>query len=133
MEKNEIIEGNKLIAEFDGWKRVGSASSSEDLKDIPFYKKFDNNGKVIHDGIYHHPTYHDNWSTLMPVVEKIGKLTVDNKFVEVELKTNDTCVISIEDVYFEEEAEDTLIKATWQAVVDFIKWYNTQLTTNPKQ
>jgi len=73
------MEGDKLIAKFDGWKRVGSAGSSESLEDIPYYKKFDTNGKIIHDGVFHHPEYHDNWSSLMPVCKKIRNMFYGNK------------------------------------------------------
>ena len=64
--------------------------------------------------------YHSSWDWLMPVVEKIKQLYNDS-----------------EDIFKEEWYTKSIfqmgimmpIKAVYEAVVEFIKWYNTQ---NPK-
>lgn len=103
MEKN-IEEGNKLIAIFDSL--------------IPAV-----------NGI---PDYHLHWELLMPVVEKISKIPLIGGY-----DISDTCyprtfgMINVETGKvmvrftgsFINEA-DTLIEATWNAVLEFIKYHN---------
>jgi len=119
----EIIEGNKLIAEFMG--EVGLTKVSND-KIVPYDKRYNN-----------------TWQNLMPVIEKISKF----KYEEYEVDNG------IDDIYIEYDTAytrtfgminsrtgnpmvrinrhqlfeaTTLIEAAWLAVVDFIKWYNNQ-------
>lgn len=121
MEQSEIIEGNRIIAVFDGWKysksgktirRRSCSNSPYRLKDIQ---------------------YHSSWHWIMPVVEKIENLGFDSRIMGnnsdggyvcdfVDINNNEaTCQISYE----------SKIEAVWLAVLHFIKWHNTQtLTTN---
>ena len=87
MNKSEIIEGDKLIAEFMREKATGG--------------------------------YHQSWDWLMPVVEKIWNMQGHRTSI----------------FYFEPEEGVTIygnnesvnnITDCWCAVVEFIKWYNTQ-------
>lgn len=63
--------------------------------------------------------YHCNWSWIMPVVEKVEKqgFTVT---IEMEL-----CIIegNIAD-YYKQTYDGSKIKAVYNAVLTFIKWYN---------
>lgn len=123
---NEILEGNKLIAEFM------EKTLYDDKPIMP--RSMQSSGLE----------YHSNWSWLMPVVIKIsliafpkengwnvedyedfsaypyprtfGMRNKDGKFM-VRLNANQL---------FE---ADTLIEATWLAVTDYITWYNQNKTS----
>lgn len=103
--KEEVIEGNKLIAEFM-------------LYDYSMYNKWiDDEDSVMERQIEVPLTeddleYHNSWDWLMPVVEKIDKEVPDS-----ERKQMYQGVISYEAPYAN-------IKNIWLATVDFIKWYN---------
>lgn len=107
-------EGNKLIAEFMGWRKSGIHGWLPPNKEDSWaYGK---------DSIL---KYHFSWDWLMPVVEKIGK----HKYHDGETAYPRTFgMLSPEQKYmvrfnrnqlFEGE---TLIEATYDACVDFIKW-----------
>lgn len=103
--KEEILEGNKLIAEFLGLTIITDGISL-----------FDANYKQL-------AKYNESWNDLMPVVEKIDSIIPDNCMVKIEYRD---CVIPLGDDEAIYKYESTKIKAVWQAVVEFIKWYNTQ-------
>ena len=106
MNNNEILEGNKLIAEFDG------------------YPKGLNPDYIL--------KYHTSWDWLMPVVENIrgiengdgGRYTFNWKDYKVWFSKwqdgsgiiSECCMIS----------GTTPIQAIYESVVEFIKWYNAQ-------
>lgn len=130
MEEKETIEGNKLIACFDGYR---------ELKDYDGYEY----------AYTLHPTiavavigdmelkYHCSWSALMPVVEKISRIPLIGDgtrpaephetyypYTFGMLNPDGRPMVRIHaSTLFE---ADTLIEATWLAVVDFVKWYSTQ-------
>ena len=100
--QQEIIENNKLIAEFMGWKE----------RTDPTERWF---------------LYHTSWDWLMPVVEKIESV----KAWHVEIST-DSCTIHnglLKKPVFETYTP-TKIEATHEAVVEFIKWHNKQNMSN---
>ena len=95
MEK-EIIEGNKLIAEFMGLSMLHNQTRLETLK------------------------YHSSWDWLMPVVEKIEQLLPWKEF-KIYRRT-----AYLPGFYIGKGKEclivaDTKIEAVWIAVVKFIK------------
>jgi hypothetical protein len=113
MNKQEILEGNKLIEKFMGkehdelcWKLL-----PKNIIHLPQYFK-----------------YHLSWDWLMPVVEKIEKINRYNEYYPDTVTIwKDCCKISdgnngneLVCVY----SGTTKIEATWLAVIDFIKWYN---------
>lgn len=117
--KEEIIEGNKLIAEFMGW--VKSPYSNLPNK---VYSPDLSEGKHIECF-----KYFQSWDELMPVVEKIESLDFGFAIVQknhilisknFEKFRNETYV----DIYEEKLSK---IQATWKAIIEFIKWYNTQV------
>jgi len=98
MEQTEILEGNKIIAEFDGKKykpvKAGYSKSSHHSIDkkfrtqelcLSFCDKI-NKGKHPDECFFPLPDlwypfewkYHSSWESLMPVVEKIESSKVDN-------------------------------------------------------
>jgi hypothetical protein len=111
MEK-EIIEGNSLIRVFenplmgikDGW--VIEASTGERLYPVASLN------------------YHKDWNSLMPVVEKIEGLGY-SVFIQ-----NDCCWIKAAKPRIKlppiTHLKDSKIESTWQAVVEFIKYFNNQ-------
>ena len=94
----DVIENNKLIAEFMMFETVG------DLHLIPF----DNTDNDTY--LPEHMKFHSSWDWLMPVISKI---TRDESLIENE---------------YRESIMDTVpygsIEDTHKTVVEFIKWYN---------
>jgi len=95
-------ERNKLIAEFMELYLIKGEK-------YPF-------GHPITKVNFKEARYHYSWDWLMPVVEKILFKTGDNH------AQFDTMIISA--------LSEVNIKSVWQAVIQFITWYNQQ---NPKQ
>jgi hypothetical protein len=106
---------NELIAEFMGYKQL---SAITDLSG-----------------------YYNEWNTLMPVVEKIAKIvTPENEIIHngdesrfdsfyprtFGMLNAETKQFMVRINRFPLYQADSLIGATHQAVVDFIKWYNEQ-------
>lgn len=96
MDANEIIEGNKLIANF----MAGYSTKSN------------------------HNFYHESWNELMPVVEKIDLMGFDVQISRISIKIsrileNENPIISLVcgDV-------SQKLDLCFLACVEFIKWYN---------
>ena len=111
----EIIEGNKLIAEFMG--AIPLEESSPLLK--------------LEFGFHHmvmlpeNMKFHSTWDWLMPVVEKIEST---EKVLYCEI-TNNNCRIAqpyplktIE--IYNRDGNKSKIEVVWEACVQFIKWHN---------
>ena len=133
----EIIEGNKLIAEFMGITRgidnyYNGMTDDKGSNEFPCW--------VYPDGKkFTHLYYHYSWDWLMPVVEKMCKIKCmwDNvepheldtyyprTFGMLNAETKRPMVRINSNPLFE---ADTLIGATWLAVINFITWYNQQNT-----
>ena len=115
---NEIIEGNKLIAEFMGW----SKSPYEHLPN-KMYK----DDKGIHvDQL----KYNSSWDWLMPVVEKVEEFgyptLVKSDYYRKKLDY-EVCIFQkgTGELLIENDfGGQTKIMTTWRAVVEFIRWYN---------
>ena len=108
-----MIKNNILIVEFDGFVM------SDDLSYVCGY-----------DGYEKFPLcdleYHNNWSKLMPIVEKIEKIIWDEIDITEEVIINGlSCRIPTKDNAFI-SIKNTKIEATYDCVVEFIKWYNEQ-------
>jgi len=104
----DIIEGNKLIAEFMGVK----------------FDKMDFTGDRSLGGNADAVRYHRDWSWLMPVVEKIQKLGFR---VEIDMGTIDTNVhITKGDERLNIAYYSNSKECVYTAVIQFIQWYNQQ-------
>ena len=106
MKANEIIEGNKLIAEFMGVDVDSYTSYAEELRKC--YSESD-------------LEYHSSWDWLMPVVDKL----MSTKQCDMIIHAKNLVVISYGGKTFS-YYEMSLIENVWIAVVEFIKWYNSQ-------
>ena len=119
MEKDKILEGNKLIAEFMGgiyksdkftitegyiWLPIENICRTSNLK------------------------YHSSFDWLMPVVEKIGKMYED--LVKKSYINRTTISYDIDTTYADVICRHVTIKLEhlFERVIEFIKWYN--LTQN---
>ncbi len=128
--KDVIIEGNKLIAEFMGYKpsktrggipydeeKYGQSYNIEEYSFTPF----DSIGGFMGDDCYYYPIdmgYHESWSWLMPVIAKMQQVF---KLEKVK------CLVEVEDLSFIALYQSLVnidIKNTWKEVVIKIKWYN---------
>lgn len=112
MRDNEIIEGNKLIAEFMG--AIRHHSGTWDGKSISI--KFPD-GKIC---TLEQLSYNSNWNWIMPVIEKIEQDNYGFKMCRkvVEIYLDDT-----KDVILKEK-KSSRIESLWVALVEFIKRHN---------
>lgn len=116
-------ENNKLIAEFMLLEKNDLSCKHSELIG---YKKDEND-------IFRLPSqlkYHSDWNWLMGVVERIEFL--DNGKFDVNLLKNGTQIFEYQaggKVIIDNVGEisfDNKIEHVYQAVVEFIKWYNNQ-------
>lgn len=118
METNEIIENNRLIAEFIG--RCGKHN-----KNLYTFKGID---KVLKDDIWYNLSeakFHSSWDWLMPVVDKIESLTFyANQTAKVCIKKNYASITIGIELFTEHYNFDTKIECLYHSVIEFIKWYN---------
>ena len=123
---------NELIAEF-----MGAEFVNDDLDNFP-------NGYYINhrEMLPSWFDYDNSWDWLMPVVEKIRTLEYSNALYGgnwTDMIFDETCVIcEFPQAYFGDKGKivnrcseiiacqsgNTMIEATYKAVVEFIKWYN---------
>ena len=120
-------ENNKMIAKFMGWGKDG------DDWIIPphLYTPFDI--YELETGLYYFRLdstsleFHKNWNWLMEVVQKIESLHEANNVL---IGTNLTYVQIHNKVSNEQETfkgfSSIKIEATYNACIEFIKWYNQQ-------
>ena len=149
MKTNEILNGNKLIAEFMG------LSYCTKYQYEGWYKNHEHNYRICgFDGL----KYHSSWDWLMPVVEKIEQLgaqTFDDigvtvysyfeirnihvnlhwskdhgyqLFLEVIPKwmNSSNGGIAKKKIRINVDKDCSKIEAVWLACVEFIKWHNKQ-------
>jgi len=113
---NEILEGNKLIAEFMEYMFLDDFNYPEN-NETGWYNEL---GNCV--GI--ELKFHSSWDWLMSVVEKIELIIVDELKIEEDITINGTsCYIPAIDKSITKLSK---INATYEAVVEFIKWYNLQ-------
>ena len=125
----KTIEDNKLIAEFMGFE-INSGFNYKLVKVKNFLA-------VGEDGRYSKEEdlkFNSSWDWLMPVVEKIKNISINNKFYSFFISIASTGSVIIAKTklghpnsnYNNCECEYDLITNTYKAVVEFIKWYNKQ-------
>lgn len=139
MKEEEIIEGNILIAEFMGFKYFDSKSYPDEVP--PFWLRHEADGSrfIINEVLDFR--YHDDWNWLMGAVDKIYTSTIP--FNNFAIKPTSTEIYATTQIRIcaggykaHEGTEGTMlykyipakygIMTTFAAVVEFVKWYNTQ-------
>lgn len=112
MTNEEILEGNKLIAEFMGF---------EFNKSKIIYDPTDTNpeGKLIGYPLSN-LKYHSSWDWLIPVIDKIhsSNYYVDYYLSELGQFNNGVHI------------NTKFIEVSFDSVIEFIKWYNSKQNTN---
>jgi hypothetical protein len=118
MTQEEILEGNKLIAEFMGAKLITDDPNFMG-GNVPFFRlaKFND---IERNYTKYELKYHSSWDWLMPVVEKIEK----ELFWQIELYRNQCKIWHETDGKTLWRETESKIQSTWLAVVEFIKWEN---------
>jgi hypothetical protein len=107
MTEEEILEDNKLIAEFMGAEK----SHFGDYLIYPINTDKNAFGKTDYSDV----KYHSSWDWLMPVLEKIR----DMKNESAEYMTQNSKVASA--------LATVRIWFVYKAVIEFIKWHKTQI------
>lgn len=129
MTKEEIYEGNRLIALFMGWK-------PDEKHGIINNNEFDvwSNSKNAYK--FCDLIFHKDWNLLMPVVEKIESV-LDTGF-NVVIK-NDKCRIyrhkgsQYEQVITKLYEGGSKIESTYLAVIEFINYFNETFSEEEKR
>ena len=140
--EKQILEGNKLIAEFMGWRNIRKerpelgfnydiwqsfrlfelGSLITGIKQSPLDSKYE-----MVDKLY----FHSDWNWLMSVVEKIENCFDSN--IQFDIKGNGWVLISLGSQYamaFQEidldieVREATKIESVYCGCIEFIKWHN---------
>lgn len=138
MTQEEILEGNKLIAEFMGFAYLDDFNYPEQNEVGWYNSEGDCCGKELY--------FHSSWDWLMPVVEKIENIDIRNNkhdFPKVKLN-GDSCEIfayatfrgttyywkkwmDISGNFHEHKTHcESKLEAIYKAVIEFIQWYNQQ-------
>ena len=135
MTHQEIITGNKLIAEFIGIKLHGGGTSIFDEPSLKYFRKttYEQDGlcKYCHNNVNHGHNircyvldtdqlkYHTSWDWLMPVYAKIRQVKIeDNHDVSAKIES----VFKYADFAFETDS----ILSLWKVIVEYLKWYSSQ-------
>ncbi len=121
--KNNILIAEFLGGEVELWKtedRLG-----EDIENDAYYVYFPDfiGGIAIED-----LDYHENWNSLMEVVEKIEN---HSEFCSVLFTPNGCAIdVNIKNGFHYCIDCDTKIEAVYNACVQFIKWFNNRINKN---
>lgn len=115
----EQIEGSKLIGEFDGYEYLPQGSING-IKGI--LVKEGAMSMHLDETKPFHTKYHKDWNQLMPVVQKIIGLGWQFQLNSYGV-SNDAKFINSEN-YIQNVAWSTPLLATYNVVIDFIKFYN---------
>jgi hypothetical protein len=123
--KKTMKTDNELIAEFMGMKR----HHTEHEEGIDYH--WTNTPKISGWWAFDDPPPFDrSWNWLMPVVEKINRM---DKMVTINYYTDAHVTITKiyswgigDNVHEDEFEEERAIDSVYKAVVNFIKWHNSQ-------
>ena len=129
-----IIENNKIIAEFLDWEFDDLSETFE----TPFLKLVE--PQAFGDEQFScklqdfELEFHSDWNWLMSVVEKIENLQDENNcaIYNVQIEQSFTEIIdnhTSETIIYDIDA-DSKIEAVYNTVIEFIKWYNEQNKNN---
>lgn len=122
MTHQEIIEANRLLAEF-----LGAAENPHG--EYEMYGVIPTIDDSESDKHFYNPMemeFSSSWAWIMQVVEKIESISVGNELQHEVLMNGCNCRIidRAGTVITEYESERTKIDAVYYTCVDFVKWYN---------
>jgi len=115
MTKEEILEGNKLIAEFMGAIAI---DNYPDHALLDFVKK----ENYPNDSRYHSNSllrYHFDWSWIIPVIKRIESV----RNITVAIAASTCRIWNFTDCLFSMFGE-TKEEAVFSAIIQFVKYYN---------
>lgn len=118
MDKQEILEGNKIIAEFLGIPKCGRCE--------------DCGGYQYSPAVIFLPSemmYSENWDWIMPVVIKIISELRTDFYIDRMNYDNFFVGLGTDGTYSQNERNDSAIDGVFKSVIGFIKWYNGQKTS----
>ena len=145
--KNKILEYNKLIAEFMGVEPTQMHSNKYSYSDMPFFSCTYDTKEEVMKAFVSYAKYHKSWDWIMPVLFKIKKLQshlnketpLRNGSISwyggnwIEIEANCQMSSDGENSFPDKDgfkfrtkpfSEYTEIEAIYEAVVEFVKWYN---------
>jgi hypothetical protein len=117
MEAKDIATGNRIILESQFVSDTVALWRGKALLESRF------------DWLVSKAEFHSNWSWLMPVVEKINTIAMDNVGEIGVWIYPHKCLIGrneFEEIVSFESHHTPLIKLVWQAIVAFLEYYNQQ-------
>ncbi len=121
MSIEEVIEGNKLIAKFCGYKIWTSPNGNISVEDDGF------TGQFAHDDTRF--AYHQEWSLLVPAYNmalKIVKDLIGTQMNDLTLNEFHTVKMAMWGGFAaDKESHQIYIDKPYKALVNFIKWHNT--------
>jgi len=118
-------ENNRLILNFMEVK-PHKTGNTFGWSDMPFYSCNHPTQEEVMQSVSKYVKYSTDWNALMPVVEKIESIKVEDYSVLVEISKN---ICTICPAHWEELINiqsNTRIEAVYDAIIDFINWYNKQ-------
>lgn len=113
-----ITENNKLIAEFLQPNTKHDNFYFPQFKEPYIYQEVLNGYNEVFR--VQDLKFHSDWNWLMEVVEKIESLGYSFTII------GNLCIISRPSFKSIRSEDETKFKAVYQAILDFIKWYNEQ-------
>lgn len=122
-EGNTLIAGNKLIAEFAGFRIEGHRCfHPKEYYDV--LSEFGGASEVFGKPMttIEKLKFHSSWDWLMPVVKKINSLELKKKGEQLMLRKCDHYTRPIFNA-----AGKADLESLYPAVIQFIKWYNSTL------
>lgn len=125
----EIIEGNRIVADFMGWHDEVLQSFTPP-NDKHFFCSPINQERVVieYPIMIDDLKYHTSWDWLMGVCEKLisegVNVNIINRYCQIILFSADGNGAIL--YHKSNTMAHTAIENTWQAVVDFIRWHTSQ-------
>ena len=122
---DNIIENNKLIAEFMGvFDKILSTGNIHSWSDAPFYYTTEDTKEKVIKNICKYSKYDSDWNWLMEVVEKIENLSKEGETYMLSITKFSARVTYKGSRIVDLPIDNTKIEAVYNACVEFIKWYN---------
>lgn len=118
--KTNPIEGNKLIAEFIGVKKMGNSLYYVPEHELLQRVRYSNECEEVSLFDERELKYHNSWDWLMPVVEKIENSGHETM---VQISANYCTIDNLNGLRIEKQS-DSKLDSVYLACVEFIEWDN---------